>query len=341
MEKLEQYLDQVCRSIGGPRDMREHVRQELREHLLDAVAQHKAAGLSEADALQKALDEFGKPEEVRSELEAAHGKRTMWLIDKALDWKEMTMRAKWLWLTWAHLAVLGVIALEVLFITFTVLMLIPKIQKLMHDGYIDTGELREREMMWMVNFLHELSYVCGHYTWLFILIPGALWGLFEWRVQSDNKSFMRLSALGTVALALMVVIFITAAGMVIPYLLAAPAMGVMARPWAVERVNDMDAAFTKLEKAQKEKDWPEMQKHARDIAGLAKLLTVGPAIMSLAPHNELQKAGELRGHAHGIEQHALEMEKAIREHDERRLEAAMTEFRKSFPPLREAAKAPR
>ena len=51
MEKLEQYLDQVCRSIGGPRSLRQHVRQELREHLLDALAQHKAAGLPEEEAL--------------------------------------------------------------------------------------------------------------------------------------------------------------------------------------------------------------------------------------------------------------------------------------------------
>jgi hypothetical protein len=32
MDKLEQYLDQVCRNIGGPYAMRRHVRQELREH---------------------------------------------------------------------------------------------------------------------------------------------------------------------------------------------------------------------------------------------------------------------------------------------------------------------
>ncbi len=35
MDKLEKYLDQVCRSIGGPRSLRQHVRQELREHLHD------------------------------------------------------------------------------------------------------------------------------------------------------------------------------------------------------------------------------------------------------------------------------------------------------------------
>lgn len=100
MDKLEQYLDQVCRGIGGPVEMRRHVRQELREHLLDAVAQHKAAGLADEAALDKALAEFGQPEEVRSELEAAHGQRMTWIIDKAMQWKEMTMKAKWLWTTW-------------------------------------------------------------------------------------------------------------------------------------------------------------------------------------------------------------------------------------------------
>jgi hypothetical protein len=38
MKKLEQYLDQVCRRISGPRALRQHVRQELREHLLDVPA---------------------------------------------------------------------------------------------------------------------------------------------------------------------------------------------------------------------------------------------------------------------------------------------------------------
>ena len=88
MDKLEKYLDQVCRSIGGPVEMRQHVRQELREHLLDAVAQHKAAGLAEDAAIQKAIEEFGQPDEVRSDLEAAHGQRMTWILDKAMQWKE-------------------------------------------------------------------------------------------------------------------------------------------------------------------------------------------------------------------------------------------------------------
>ena len=95
MDKLEQYLDQVCRGIGGPWSLRQHVRQELREHLLDAAAEHRTAGLSEAEALDRALEDFGGPEQVRLELEATHGHRLLpVVIDKALEWKEKTMRAK-------------------------------------------------------------------------------------------------------------------------------------------------------------------------------------------------------------------------------------------------------
>src|SRR5437773_11902056 len=108
MEKLERYLDQVCRSLGGARAMRQHVRQELREHLLDAVAQHKVAGATDEAALARALEEFGNPDDVRTELEAAHGHRMMAVvIDEAIEWKETTMKAKWLWRSWAYLA-LGV-----------------------------------------------------------------------------------------------------------------------------------------------------------------------------------------------------------------------------------------
>src|SRR5437868_173560 len=145
MDKLERYLDDVCRGIGGPRALRQHVRQELREHLLDAAAQHKAAGLTEDRALEQALADFGRPEEVRSGLEETHGHRLLGVvIDKALDWKEKTMRAKWLWATWAHLALAIVIVLEVLFITFNVIFLVPRFQKLMLDGIIDPAALEEQ-----------------------------------------------------------------------------------------------------------------------------------------------------------------------------------------------------
>src|SRR5215212_6447485 len=58
MDKLEQYLEQVCRGIGGPRAMRQHIREELREHLNDAVDDHVAHGMTREAAIDRALEDF-------------------------------------------------------------------------------------------------------------------------------------------------------------------------------------------------------------------------------------------------------------------------------------------
>lgn len=335
MEKLEKYLDQVCRTIGGPLEMREHVRQELREHLLDAIAQHQASGLSEDEAIRRALEEFGKPEEVRSDLEAAHGQRTMWLIDKAMQWKEKTMRAKWLWITWAYLGLMAVIALESFFITFNVTMIVPKFQKLLHDGLIDQAIIDDSETRWMVNLLFEFQYVFGHFTTFIILGAAACAIVFEWFVRSENKPFMRLSALGTIATALMIVVILMSGSMVVLFCLGMPAMHRMARPWAVEQVTSLDASINALEKAKAAKDWPVMQKHAEEAHNGTTRLLAGPAVTSLAARDKVE---ELRGHVRGIQSRLKEAKEAIREHDDVRLGKAIEDLRKNLEVVRDAAK---
>src|SRR6185437_8385073 len=239
MDKLEHYLDQVCRSIGGPRSLRQHIRQELREHLLDAAAEHKTAGLPEEEALARALEEFGGPEQVRAELEATHGHRLLpVVIDKAMQWKENTMKAKWLWTTWSYLAAVVLIVLEVFFITFNELYIIPKFQKLTRYGILDPAE---KGTAWMAGFLNGLDSV-GRYTTQILLLALAAWGLFEWRVKSENKPFIRQSLLGTVAVALMVVVILMAGSLTISFILAVP-NNRMARPWAVEQVTAIDTAI--------------------------------------------------------------------------------------------------
>jgi hypothetical protein len=336
MEKLEKFLDQICQGIGGPLEMRRHVRQELREHLLDAIAQHKAAGMADEAALDKALEEFGKPEEVRSELEATHGQRMTWIIDKAMQWKEMTMKAKWLWTTWAHLALMGVIALEALFITFNVMFIIPKFEALLSNGIIDSAELGRHELRWMTNFLYDVSYVGGHHAIWLILVPAALWALFEWRIKSENKTFMRLSALGTVAVGLMIVVVLMAGSLVIIFCIGVPTTG-MVRPWAVERVESIDKAVESLEEARRKKDWPRMHKHADQAAGAARLLNYGPAVTSLTLGQDWAKVERIRSGARGLDWTLKAAQEAIREHDDARLDKALRDFHKAFAPVREAA----
>jgi hypothetical protein len=347
MDKLEQYLDQVCRGIGGPVEMRQHVRQELREHLLDAVAQHQAAGLSEEQSLDKALKEFGKSEEVRTDLEAAHGQRMAWILDKAMQWKEKTMKAKWLWMSWAYFTLALVIALEVFFINMAVVFLLPKFQSLLRHGYIDAANVEEAGAGWMLSFLEGLMTVAGGYTtWLLLLAIAAI-GLFEWRVKSDNKPFMRLSALGTTAVGLMVVVVLTGGSMVIPYLLGAPGP-YLARPFAVDQVAKIDTSVGALEESLAKKDWKAMQEHAdRASQTLGNLAKAGPALPVLATWNVPrtnaqvdQVIEEMRANAKAASEALAEAQQAISAQDPRRLEAALQKFRKSFEPLREAAKRP-
>jgi hypothetical protein len=331
MDKLDDYLDQVCRGIGGPRALRQHVRQELREHLLDAAARYKEAGMPEEEAVARALDDFGRPEEVRSGLEEAHGQRLLAVvIDKALDWKEKTMRARWLWSTWAHFAVWLAIVVEVLILTFIVMFIIPRYQKLMHDGIIDVAELNDHGAGWMAGFLNNLSYVGGNYTTPLFLLTLAGIALFEWRVRNENKTLMRLSALGTVAAGLAVVVMLTAGSLGVISTLAAPAMGRMARPWAAEQITTIDTSVGGIERAVTAKNWDDARAQATEASGALSRLSVGPALSSLVRSNDRRELDELRAQLAAARERFGQVELAITARDAARVEAALKDFRDAY-----------
>lgn len=340
MDPLERYLDQVCRSIGGPRPLRDHVRQELREHLHDAAARHRAAGLSDEAAVAQALAEFGAAESVRSELEATHGHRVLGVvIDNALQWKERTMRAKWLWATGAHLGLAVVIALEALFITFLVMFIVPKFHKLMRDGIIDPAVLEEQGVTWMPAYLNGLSTVAGGYTTWLVLGAAVLWGLFEWRVKSENKSLMRLTVMGGVAVKLLAVIVIATGAMVVSFCLAMPAMGQMARPFAAEQVAAVDTAVAAVESAVAKQDWTAATEQADRASAALNRLSGGPALASLTGR-EPPTTDELRVRVKAAQDHLQAVRQAVVDTRADRVVDAMTEFRKAFAPVREAANRP-
>jgi hypothetical protein len=338
MDKLEQYLDQVCHSIGGPRSMRQHVRRELREHLLDAVARHEAVGSSKESALEQALEEFGRPEDVRSDLEAAHGQRMMAVvIDRAMHWKEMTMRAKWLWTTWAYIAVVLVLVLNVLFITFNVLFIIPKFQKVTHDGIVDRGFLEENGMSWMFTFLDRLMYITGHYTTQMLLLAVGAWGLLEWRVKSENKPFIRLSVLGTAAVGLTIVGALMADAMLISFCGGLPAVGKLSRPFAEQQVAAIDSATRDVEAALATKDWEKMKEQADKMLVAVNFLT-GPAVLSLTWGNDSLTVAEMKEQVKTARNRVLDLQQSIDEKDADGVKSALNRFRTSFAPVQEAGK---
>ena len=315
------------------------MRQELRAHLLDAVEQHKTAGLTDEEAVTKAMEEFGRPEDLRPELEATHGHRMLAvLIDRALQWKERTMRAKWMWSSWAYLTLSLVVALELLFIAFNVYFIIPKFQGLLFDGFIDGQFLRKLGNSWMLAFLERLETVETNHGWSILLAAAAAIGLFEWRVKGENKSLMRFSALGTSALGLFLVVIMMTVSLVVTFCLAAPELGPMVRPWAVEQVASVGAAIDGIEQARVKKDWDTMQEQAEQASSAIERLARGPAIHSLAGWGASPTQGKLRDDVHATTEHLRDVQKAIREKDEIRLSTSLRELRNSYEPVRDVSK---
>jgi hypothetical protein len=260
MDKLEHYLDRVCRGIAGPRSLRQHIRQELREHLMDAVSEHENAGLSHDEAIDRAIEEFGGPDEVREQLEATHGHRLMTLVvDKAMQWKEKTMKAKWLWSTWAHMALVLVIALEVLFVGSVVVFILPRFRDFYDRGWLGTTENFAPIEKWAFNFF--LALLAAIQNWAWWVIPLAvLWILFEWRARSENKSTIRLSLLGTAAVSLLLVSLLTASFMILPMAGEMPRIAYRDQTSDIRScVSELDASLPALESAITAKDWAKVQ----------------------------------------------------------------------------------
>jgi hypothetical protein len=253
------------------------------------------------------------------------------------------MKAKWLWPTWAYLSLVAVIALEVLLIYFAVIFIIPRFERLLYLGVIDPGFLEEQRMTWMPEFLRIVSVVGGDYTMWWIIVPALAWGLFEWRVRSDNKPFMRLAALGTAALALMVVVSLTAACLLIPFCQGVPLMSRPARSFAVEQIARIDKSVGALEEAQAMKNWEAMQDHADEaVVAMDSLVRYGPAVPSLGlgSSKEPPTVDKLRADVKAAKASLREVQRTIRDQDADRLDAALKKFHEAFAPVQAAAKKP-
>jgi hypothetical protein len=191
----------------------------------------------------------------------------------------------------------------------------------------------------MLSFLNNLAEIAGHYTTWMLLAAIVAIGLFEWRVKSENKSFIRLSAWGTAAVALLVVAVLTAGSLVVIFCLGVPAMGKLTRPFAVEQIKTVDASIQALEQALAKKDWPAMQEQAdRAAKALETLTNAAPALPSLTNHYEPSKLEALRADVKAARENLAELQQAIRSREAGSVEATLQKFRASFKPLQEVAK---
>jgi hypothetical protein len=254
-----------------------------------------------------------------------------------MQWKERTMKAKWVWATWAYLTAVLVIVLQVLFLTFNNLYILPKFQKLTVEGLVDETMLRKFGVSWMVNFLNGLHSL-GRYTTQILLVAVAAWGVLEWRVKSENKPFIRLSVLGTVSVVLTVVVSLMAGSLVILLCLGMPSLAPISRPWAIERITTIDTSLAALEQALAQHDWAAMQEQEDQASNALERLSMGPALSSLASGHPSATVKELRADVKAASEELAQARKALREKDEEGLKTTLRKFHQSFERVREAAK---
>ncbi len=325
MEKIERYLDQACHGVAGPRALRAHIRQELKEHLLDAIAQHKNAGMSDDDALSRALEDFGGPDLVRSELEATHGHRLMTVIlDKALQWKENTMKARWLWTSWAYIA-LGLTAVfEIVFLTGVPIFLLPKYRDIFHDGWIGDGPDTNGIVLWSKNFLTTLNDVATLTP--YVLIATVVFGSFSSGGCGVRiKHSCAFSALGTITAGLMVPVIFTGAALTLPFLVALSPANVFenAERHARDDLAALDGEVIQLDRGDAERaailPW-----HNLDAAAI---------ILS----REQTQIASLRTRLQEVRAAVREIRDASSSNDKTRVNAALQKFHAAYDPIRQFA----
>lgn len=337
MDELERYLDRVCRGIRGPRSLREHIRRELKEHLLDAIAGHRAQGLSDEQALHRALEDFGGPEEVGSDLEEQYGHRLMAVvIDKAIAWREKTMKAKWLWTTWAHVALAVVIVLEVAIVALGLVKVLPAYESSRYHGIFDVDNENTAAALTRIDVFLEDQVAAGNflvqYWYVWALLATAAWATFEWRVQSENKSLMRLSAMGMIALGAALWAALIASALVLAYAVAVPYLYVQApEPVVREQLARVEQSFPQLEKSLADADWKASRQHLDAVWHAVDTLgDMGGAAPALVALDQQAKIDEARAELKAAKRSLNEARNAIIQEDAARAAAALAEFRQAY-----------
>ena len=204
MNEIERFLDQACRSVSGTPSLRRHLREELKEHVLEMVQSHVASGMTQEEAVRKALEEFGQPQEVREGLEEVYGRRvTALLIEKAMEWREKTMKAEWKWSFAAQTMLVLVGAVLVFYLGSVLVFIVPRVVEMYHSTTGSIPHYLQRIIRLMYSW---------HHFWFLWMTPLALgYGLFEWKCKRDSKAQIRLAienvALLVVGVAVCVVSF--------------------------------------------------------------------------------------------------------------------------------------
>ena len=252
------------------------------------------------------------------------------------------MKAKWLWTTWAHLALGGVILAQAVFMWWLLFRVAPTYDKVKSDGKLGTPSGYEDVMSWndsVVARTCRLAYWFDQNIWLWLPLLAVAIGLFEWRVRSENKSLIRLSALGTGALALMAPVALASGALVVQFILALSSMhNQPPEPRVRESLATVESSLAALDQAIARKDWGEIDKQSLRMTAIWKLSGRGAAAPTLLTINDQAKIDQLRTELKSAGDAFVDIQSAVESKDEGKLQQGTKQFHDAFDPVQKTAK---
>lgn len=331
MKDIDRYLDQACRCVSGPIALRQHLREELKEHLKEAIEELVATGMSQDEATRKAIEGLGEPEMIREGLQSVYGQSvTSLFVDKAMEWKERTMKAEWKWNFAAQSGLVLIIGLTVFFIESAFLFIVPVVVAI-HHAYDVT----------LPGYLIRLIEVAGliHRTiWIWPIVLAGGMALFEWKCRSENKALIRTAigvgaSLVTVSLA-----FWVATAIVIPLVqVGRMAIDQQNESFVTAEIIAAHDSYEQLTEAMEEENWPAADEAATEVRDAYRFLRdMGTATVLLAGDGQRGSISEIRRLTAEIADLSDDVHDSIRDNKEPSLTSAyFAQLRESYSQLQE------
>ena len=297
--EIERFLDRACCGVGGSPELRRHLRQELQEHLTEEIERNVAAGMTEEQAVQKTLEDFGDPAVIRDGLQTVHGRRLLaLLIEKSMRWRERTMKTDWKWNFVAQVGLVLIIAAEVFLVGAVMTYILPSLRA-WHEN-VGTPMFAYLEPMtqclgWLLYDQYWLAWFC-----LALALIGVI--VFERKYRRENKATVRLTGLSLAALAM----FLVLASICVPLTID---LAILPRqiynrhvdltPHQAERIVlpriiEAEAAFEELCSAIDREDWPAVGHSAERLSDAYRALeNIGNATLVLAGENQRDNLSDI------------------------------------------------
>ena len=332
MKEIENFLNRVCRFLRVAPSLKKHIREELQEHVVEAMEAHRKEGLSEEEALQRAIEEFGSPDTVGDQLSSIHSQNFFsFVLDRAMVWRERTMKTGWKWNFVALTAMALVIGIESLMSMACAVYVLPRVTETFKMLGLPFPRICDG-MLTSVRFFRD-------YWFVPLCILGGGWTLFEFKCRRESKSSIRLASFAAVCVATTVLFIFASFGTMLPAAMVvagaalAPSYtrGLDSAAMVSLKLTEADILFSQLSDACEKENWDAAGDSARDLYIIMQslYLTRDLASMTGSPKSS-EESEEMREVLYELNDQSITIVKSVHAKEFSTISAQLAELKASY-----------